>query len=190
MPNGSDGGRETSRKLPVLREDNRLKLWGSARQRGILGSSVGGKERGGNRVAWAWAGWGNRPTGSSAQAGWPGPAKATTEPGPQGASGCWLAGPAGVSAPPQGLQLVGHLLQLCLYGRQALQFLVLGKNTRVIKGLAPGAWASIVDCAARLAVWPWTRRFASLSLGPLRAMGTVTLPCWTMVHENVGGTGP
>lgn len=45
------------------RKDHHLKSWGggggSALQRAALGSEsrAGGKERGGDRVAWAWAGW-------------------------------------------------------------------------------------------------------------------------------------
>ena len=82
---------------------------------------------------------GGLPTGSSARAIWPRPAKGTTEPGPQGASGPWLVGPAGASAPPQLLQLVGHLLQLRLDGRQALQLLVLGENVKSHTGTGPGS---------------------------------------------------
>lgn len=47
---------------------------------------------------------------------WPGPAEGATEPGPRGVSGPWLVGPVSASAPPKLLQLVGHLLQLCLDG--------------------------------------------------------------------------
>ena len=75
---------------------------------------------------------------------WPGPAGGTTEPGPWGVLGPWLVGPVGASAPPQLLQLVGHLLQLSLDGRQALQLRVLGENTQSHPGA--GAWSAQSAC--------------------------------------------
>lgn len=61
----------------------------------------------GKRATRALAARGSLPTRSSVQA---------MGPGSQGALKPWLAQPASVSAPPQCLQLVSHLLQLCLDG--------------------------------------------------------------------------
>lgn len=142
MPNGSDGGKETSRKLPVSREKRSpFKVVagvsgvgrGSALQRAHGGGSQELEERteGGNGVAWAWAGW-EQPLYQKQHPG----RLARTCKGDNraGTTGCLgaLAGPGvagGASAPPQRLQLVDHLLQLRLDGCQALQLLVLGENT-------------------------------------------------------------
>lgn len=88
-----------------------------------------------------------------------------------GTTGCLgaLAGPGvggGVSAPPQRLQLVGHLLQLRLDGCQALQLLVLGENTTAPAKTGPaGGRRRLPGGLCRWpAVWPRTGSFASLSL--------------------------
>lgn len=110
------------------------------------------------------------PTGSSIRAVWPGLAKGTAEPGPQGVLGPAL--PADVSAPPQCLQLVGHFLQLRLDGRQALQLLVLGETLEVTQAsLASGMEGTVSQKGTGLAVWPWTGGFVSLSLRGLIGHG-------------------
>lgn len=96
--------------------------------------------------AGGWAGP-SLPTRSSAQAVWPGPAKGTTEPGPQDALEPWLMGPTGTSALPQRLQLVGHLLQLPLNGQQALKLLVLGENSKSAGARSTEQAASEAGCA-------------------------------------------
>ena len=120
------------------REENGLKsgVWPVGGHTGAAAGAGGKEGGGGGRVARA---RGSLPTGSSPQAVWPGPAKGTTEPGLQGVSGPWQVGPAGASAPPQLLQLVGHLLQLRLDGRQALQLLVLGQNAKGHAGTGLGS---------------------------------------------------
>lgn len=101
---------------------------------GTLGSRAGGKECEGNR---AWEGGATSRPEAAPRAG------QDLLRGPQSQDPGVPLGPAGASAPPQGLQLVGHLLQLCLDGRQALQFLVLGENIKGHTGTDPGSRAAL-----------------------------------------------
>lgn len=199
MPNGSDNGKETSRKLPVSREKRspfKVVGWGGALPcRGLhWGRSQEQEER--SEGATGWPGLGQAGSSlsarSSARAVWPGPAKGTTEPGPLAASGPWLGGPADVSAPLQRLQLVGHLLQLRLDGQQALQLLVLGENIKGHAGTGRAVWkvqsARLVVPLAT--VWPPAGGFASLSLRAFIHRGTEMLPYWDyrgLLHRRNGG---
>ena len=92
----------------------------------------------------AWGQWGGLGLGRLGAASLPEAAPRAVWPGPRGFLGPWLVGPVVASAPPQLLQLVGHLLQLCLDGRQALQLLVLGENPQSHPGArvwsAQSAW--------------------------------------------------
>lgn len=119
-----------------------MKGKGSALQGGALGRGQEQEEK--SVGQWGGLGLGRLGAASLPEAVpgavWPGPAEGATEPGPRGVSGPWLVGSVGASAPPQLLQLVGHLLQLCLDGRQALQLLVLGENPQSQPGT--GAWSA------------------------------------------------
>ena len=131
------------RRLPVFRDRIIVERQGVCPAGGRTGAGVRSRRKR------SWGQWGGLGLGRLGTASlpeavpgaiWPGPAGGTTEPGPRGVSGPWLVGPVGASAPPQLLQLVGHLLQLRLDGRQALQLLVLGENPPSQPGA--GAWST------------------------------------------------